>query len=369
MKNTENSSLKYDAPFVLLFGGVGCEREVSQRGAYNVLALAEKAGVPCLPVGIDREGYWYLYRGEAENVRSGFWALDKERLAPVYIRKGCGTYLFGADFMIAVKGFLPLLHGDFGEDGIVQGALEAAGLPFVGSRTLGGALATDKAACKMLAEAAGIPTLPYVLYVGGGSAYRGGKLALSERAALEGAAALGFPVFIKPSGLGSSIGAGVARNEGEFYRRLAEAEEIGDGRVLIEAYLPERRELECAYFESRDGILITPPGEAVCNKEFYDFHEKYESGEVRLHSRAEISDEVGDRLIEYTKILAPLLGLRHMGRVDFFLTDEGEIYFNEVNPIPGLTESSLYLRMLNHAGVSSEEFIYSIERWLREAAV
>jgi ABC-type multidrug transport system fused ATPase/permease subunit len=155
----------------------------------------------------------------------------------------------------------------------------------------------------------------------------------------------------------------------EFYERLEEAEKLGDGRVLIESYLPGRRELECAYFESSAGVVITPPGEAVCNKEFYDFHEKYESGEVRLYSKSPLSDDISERLIEYTKILSRLFGLRHIGRVDFFLADGKKIYFNEVNPTPGLTESSLYLGMLGAAGVSSEEFVFSIERWLREAAV
>jgi D-alanine-D-alanine ligase len=369
LKNTESSSLKCDAPFVLLFGGVGCEREVSQRGAYNILTLADRVGAPCIPVGIDKRGYWYLYRGEAENIRSGFWAGDKDRLIPVFIRKSDGAYLFGSDFKIAVKGFFPLLHGNFGEDGIVQGALEAAGLPFVGARTLCGALATDKAAGKILAASVGIPTLPYVLYLGGKDDCRCGNLALSKKEAFRQAEALGLPVFIKPSGLGSSIGAGVARSEGEFYERLEEAEKLGDGRVLIESYLPGRRELECAYFESSAGVVITPPGEAVCNKEFYDFHEKYESGEVRLYSKSPLSDDISEKLIEYTKILSRLFGLRHIGRVDFFLADEKKIYFNEVNPTPGLTESSLYLGMLGAAGVSSEEFVFSIERWLREAAV
>ena len=251
----------------------------------------------------------------------------------------------------------------------MQGALETNRLPFVGCKTLCGALSTDKASAKMLVEAMGVPTLPWVLYVGGrDNAASGGRVAFSNREAIRLASELGFPVFVKPSGLGSSIGAGVARDEDELYERISEAEREGDGRVIIEPYLSVRRELECAFVETPSGVVITPAGEADCGKDFYDFREKYESDTVRLYSIGRVSFDIQNKLMEYTRSVGALLGLRHIGRVDFFLSG-GNIYFNEVNPIPGLTASSLYLKMLASAGIDSKSFLSYVDRWLEEDRV
>ena len=165
--------------------------------------------------------------------------------------------------------------------------------------------------------------------------------------------AFSYPMFIKPASLGSSIGVGMAETRRQLISALTLAFTMVD-RVIVEPCLTYKRELECGYFSVKSKELFTNPGE-ILHKGTYGYDEKYLSGEVGLAIRADVSDEIRDAVREYSRRLVRALGIRHLARVDFFLSDDGRLYFNEVNTMPGFTHSSLYAKMLEAEGIPKSE--------------
>ena len=166
-------------------------------------------------------------------------------------------------------------------------------------------------------------------------------------------------LFVKPRRLGSSIGAYPVYDRTDFFDCFPKAMEKGGGLVTAEMLVREKRELECAFCEAGGRRLITPPGEVLVDG-FYGYSEKY-GGETKVLPRADVDTEVGERIVKYSEMLADALSLRHLARIDFFLSGE-EVLFNEVNTFPGFTRESLYPKMLEAAGISVREAILSFIR-------
>jgi D-alanine-D-alanine ligase len=245
-----------------------------------------------------------------------------------------------------VSAAFPILHGDFGEDGRIQGLLECIGMPFVGCKTVTGAVAADKGFTKAVAESIGIPTVPWTAVNG---VPDGERIKEIEDT-------LSYPIFVKPARLGSSVGAGIAHDRAELCSLLSAAGELGDGRVIAERCLRSPRELECAMLDTARGRIFTFPAEVRTEGEFYSFEEKYSStSSAKLALRAEITEKTAECIKDYAKALADALGLEGISRIDFFL-DGDDIYFNEVNTMPGLTESSLYPGLME-AKEESADFV------------
>ena len=169
--------------------------------------------------------------------------------------------------------------------------------------------------------------------------------------------AVGYPMFIKPSGLGSSIGASTAENESDFrecYERAARYEH----RILIERRIDVKKELECAFFSQGGKEIFTKPGEITLGSGFYDYETKYsKDSAARTKTVGLVDKETEETLLSYAKKIAKLVGLRGLSRIDFFLDSEGELYFNEINTFPGFTKSSLYPAMLGEIGTSAEKLV------------
>ena len=316
-------------PLAVIYGGAGNEREISKVSAEFFLSAAARSGVPMLRIFIDKDGSFYIEK-------------DEKRIPtyPVLVNSESG-FLSGSE-IISVSAAFPILHGDLGEDGRVQGALSTAGIRIFGADTLSGAICSDKAYTKMIAEACGVKTAPFVTLIRDEGCSR----------AIARAEELGYPLFIKPTSLGSSIGANEARNIKELRKALECAFSYSE-RVLAERLIEDKRELECAYFSVGDKRLISPPAEVLV-KGFYDYDTKYRLP-ARTLLRARVSEKISKRLIGLTDTLAVALSVRHIARFDYFLLPDGEILFNEVNTCPGMTDSSLYPRMLDSLGVSPEE--------------
>lgn len=310
----------------LIYGGRGHEREVSVKGKEYILPLIDKEKYEPFTLFIDKGGRWLTDGGEVFPTRGGFYSPEKRK----FYKTDCA---------------IPLLHGDFGEDGRVQGALECADIPYVGCDSLAGAICRDKAIVKSVAQSLGIPTLPHLLIL------RGDGMDYALRRC---EATFSYPLFVKPARLGSSVGIGVARSGRELVSALTCAFCLGE-RVIVEPCLDAKRELECGYFSAKGKELFTNPGEILLDG-VYDYEKKYRSDEARLSVRAELCADLSEQIREYSRRLVRALSVRDISRVDYFLSD-GELYFNEINTMPGFTPDSLYLKMVEAAGIGEGEAV------------
>ena len=331
----------------LIFGGCGCEHDVSVLGAINVESALKEAGIKSVPILIKRGGGWFASADpEASAVTLTNESAELFSVFPTRLDGKAGFISRGGFFEVDVA--LPLLHGDCGEDGRIQGLLETVGIPFIGCDTTCGALSSDKAYTKLIAKSIGIPTVSGISLSPGDSLDTAICTAESE---------LGYPIFVKPTRLGSSIGASAAGCRDELRRALDTATAIGRGYVLAEKYISGARELECAFFECYGKQYFTNIGEIRCEGGFYDFNTKYsESSTAHLTASASLPQEIRDTVREYAKRIVHALGCRHLSRIDFFLAD-GVIYFNEINTMPGMTRSSMFPRLVEGEGISLSEFL------------
>ena len=305
----------------LIYGGRGREREVSIRGRNHVLPLIDADKYEIIEIFIDKDGRWLTEKGEVCPHGGGFIHTESKDFTPI----DCA---------------IPLLHGDFGEDGRVQGALDVASIPYVGCDVSGAAVCRDKVFVKTIAQHIGIPTLPFLLTL------RDEGIDYAIRQAEE---RFTYPLFIKPTSLGSSVGASAAESRRELISALTVAYAFAE-RVMIEPCLTDKRELECGYLGVKGKELFTNPGEILCEG-FYGYEEKYSCDRVALAIRADLSDRQSEAIRDYSRRLVRALGVRDLCRVDFFLSGD-EIYFNEINTMPGFTDGSLYARMIEAYGIS-----------------
>ena len=313
----------------LFYGGRGTEHQISILSKRYIKTLINTDKYNVIDCFIGKNGKIYI---EGELAIS----LLSESALAVGERK------------IKLDAALPILHGDFGEDGKIQALLELMRTPFVGCDTTSGAVAFDKVLTKRLCESVGIRVVPYVPF------YR----CCADDAQKICERSLGYPMFIKPTRQGSSYGANTIKCKEEFTECYNLAYKYGDGRVLAEKCLTDKRELECAYLAYGDCKHISEVGE-VMSRGFYSFTDKYTRGRTEVTTRADIPIPVRNKLREWVGILADVLGIRHISRFDFFLSD-GELYLNEVNTMPGFTRTSLYPRLIADMGISLPDMLDSL---------
>ncbi len=317
----------------LIFGGEGAERRISELSATNVIEKI-KGKLDFITIGINDSGSWFLFEGNSCEIESGEWIKSDEKI-PVYPARFNGKSGFYTSDGKLIKAELafPVLHGDFGEDGIIQGALKCAHIPYIGSDVFSSALSSDKAFTKIVAEHLGIPTLPWFIPEG--------KNPSDVR--IEAERRLGYPFFIKPRALGSSIGASAVYAKRDFQRAYNEAVRLSCGKIMIESFADVKLELELALFDDGKRRFISKPGAIYSSGKFYSFSAKYDAEESpETKADAHLDANVIRKTRNMAKRLADFLGLGNISRIDFFLTPSGEIYFNEINSIPGMTKTSLY---------------------------
>ncbi len=324
---------------VLLFGGVGEEYEISLASAASVLP-ALSAHHTVYPIGIDREGGWYLTGQDAAAIAADRW---RPGAAPVRLDP-CRHALLSDEGPIPADAVLPLLHGGLGEGGGVAATLSLLGIPYVGCPPTAGMLGMDKPLAKRLAEEAGIKTARYRTVL------REEALdpALPARIGQE----LGYPLFVKPATLGSSVGASRVEREEELLLALMTALRL-DGCALCEEYI-EGAEVELALLERGDTLFGTLVGEIDHGARFYDYNAKYRDRATRIFVPARIPLSQRTAVAEAGRTVFRALGCRGLARVDFFVRGE-EILFNEINTMPGFTDVSMFPRLLAAAGLPLEE--------------
>ena len=323
----------------LIFGGRGMEHEVSVNGARFVFPLIDEEIYRKILVFIAKDGRWIIITDVSR--------LDGVECFPIF-KDGAGGLITDKEF-IPIDVAFPLLHGDYGEDGVVQGALENAKIPYVGCDVQSSAVARDKGLVKLIAKELGIPTAKWVEHTG-----------CTEESVWLAERLLGYPVFVKPARLGSSVGASYAKSESELYSAIENASRLGRGRVIIEEFIEIEKELESAYYSASGRILFTSPGEVVCDSGFYDFERKYLGEGAQVSEKSSVDNIYSEKIAEYSEKLVKKLGLRHVARIDYFLSKENKIYFNEVNTMPGFTARSLYPRLTEKHGIPPRELINSL---------
>lgn len=323
----------------VIFGGRSGEHEVSLVSASAVVASLDAAKYEVFEIGITQDGLWY--RGE--NCLESFKKKDFSTLEPVIFSTDPENR--GLDIDVA----FPVLHGPFGEDGTIQGLFEMLQIPYVGCGVLASSTAMDKLQCKALWKAADLPIVPYVGF---------NKTAWTqEREAVEGDIKenIGFPCFVKPANMGSSVGISKVKNPDDLEKAVELALRY-DRRALVEKAV-NAREIECAVL-GNDEVVASPLGEIILGGEFYDFYDKYINGVSQTQIPADISEELASEIQTMCVKAYKLLDCSGLSRVDAFLDrDTGEIYLNEINTMPGFTSISMYPKMMASKGISYEEVL------------
>jgi D-alanine-D-alanine ligase len=341
---------------VVLFGGRSAEHEVSCISAFHVLRAADPARYVVDPIGITRDGHWVRAEGALDALRAGAGALPAatsgvealEAVGPAVDPLPAVLPSAQDDLPVVV---FPILHGPHGEDGTVQGMLELADVPFVGSGVLGSALCMDKLKAKDVAAAAGIPQ---ARWIGARSTE------LDDLPARVDAAALPYPVFVKPANLGSSIG--VARVTDPDGLPAAAAAAAGyDEWIVVEEGIAGR-ELEIAVLGNTEP-RASVPGEVIPGRDFYDYEDKYLEDSARIVIPAELPDGVAQEMADLAVRAFTALRCDGMARVDCFYEEGGRgLLLNEVNTIPGFTPISQYPKLWAASGLPYDELVDELVR-------
>lgn len=332
---------------MVLYGGKSSEHEVALRSAASVLKHLDSEKYEILPVCVDKEGVWRNASKTAieEVKRKQIEAKDLET------NSGLPTTSLENQKVDVV---FPVMHGTFCEDGAIQGFLEMAGVPYVGSGVLASAIGMDKVVAKRLAEQAGITVVPYV------ALKRRDFDRVKDGITAEVKKRFGFPVFVKPVSAGSSVGVHKVKKADQLLPAIEDAFRY-DTKVLIEQAI-DAREIEIAALESlEDGVdpIISVPGEIVPEHEFYSYEAKYldENG-AKLLIPADLNAQQTKAAQNMAREIFYALEVEGMARIDLFMDKKtGKFYFNEINTIPGFTSISMYPKMMEASGVSYAQLL------------
>jgi D-alanine-D-alanine ligase len=331
------------ARVLLLFGGRSAEHDVSCTSAVAIHDALVEAGHGVIPVGIDRDGGWWI----ADTTHRPF----RPEGRPAALRLPDGRLLVGDDALDYDLVF-PVLHGPYGEDGTVQGVFEIAGKPYVGCGVLPSALAMDKDIAKRIFEAAGIPTSRW--RVVRGAEFRADPTGTSESILKD----LGSPVFVKPAELGSSVGIAKAESMTAVESAIAHALTYGD-KVVVEEFI-SGREIEVAVLE---GPRTAVPGEVFSAGEWYDYVSKYEDEASDFRAPAQLPYERTAEVRSLAERAFAAIECRGLARIDFFYLDGGRGFLiNEVNTMPGFTPISGFPKMWEASGMTYAELCNELVR-------
>lgn len=348
----------------IIFGGRSGEHEVSVRSAGNVIESLDADKYDIVPIAIDHEGRWLdparsanlLSPAAQKTLGAGSEEFAEGEIGLVPDPRAKGLTVLGKNgsgSRLRLDVIIPVLHGTFGEDGTIQGLLELANLPYVGCGVLASSCGMDKVVMKSLFHAAGLPMCRYAWF--SRAEWERGSDAVLERIERE----IGYPSFVKPANLGSSVGVSSAADRDSLAKGIDLACEY-DSRIIVEEGL-EMREIECAIL-GNSMPEASLPGEYVIkdkSKTFLDYEEKYAgTGNNEFVVPAPISDELSDRVREMAVTAFKAIDGAGLARVDFFLIEgSGELLINEINTMPGLTDASGFPKMWAGSGVAFGEVL------------
>ncbi|MGE5580626.1 MAG: D-alanine--D-alanine ligase family protein [Bacillota bacterium] len=333
----------------LLFGGRSGEHEISVLSARSIYRAAQKTGMQVVGAGITRDGHW-VFMGDCSEFLGGGAAVVTSDLGPACAilpdpsRKGLWVEGPGRLYNVPVDVVFPVLHGLYGEDGTVQGLLEMSGIPYVGAPPLASAICMDKGTTKRLLQTHGVPHVPGFTVERFAWRTKGSEVLKALSGLLK------YPVFVKPSGSGSSLGVTKVKRAGAMPKALDTAF-LYDTKALIEPSQEGLLEIECSVL-GNDEPVASLAGQILPTREFYDYEAKYIDDTTQYAIPAPLSAELMKHVQETAVAAYKATGCRGMARVDFFVDIRaGEAYVNELNTIPGFTNISMYPKLWEASGL------------------
>jgi D-alanine-D-alanine ligase len=337
----------------LVFGGRSGEHDVSLASANSIMANLDREKYDVVPIGITREGSWLLGTEPAKLLAAGQLSNpdSQEEQTTIVTLTGDPNLrrlipLESGEVLRdngALDVIFPVLHGTYGEDGSLQGLLEMANVPYIGCGVLGSALGMDKEKMKLIFRSIGLPIVDYLVY-------RRNEWERSPEAVMDTVEGrIGYPCFVKPVNLGSSVGINKAHDRGELEHAMHVAAEF-DRKIIIERGI-NCREIECAVL-GNDEPLASVAGEIVASNEFYDYNAKYIDNQSQTLIPAPIAPETAEQVRRFALTAFIALDLSGLARVDFFLDKESnQLYINEVNTMPGFTQISMFAKLWEASGL------------------
>jgi len=348
----------------VLFGGISPEHEVSLRSAESVLNNMDPEKYNIFPVGITKNGDWILFGGTDYSMLPGGQWLDhpNNRRAAISPVRGQGLLSFEGDCVVRerIDVVFPVLHGENGEDGAMQGLLQMAGIPYVGPHVSASAVAMDKTLTKLVADQAGVPQAAWMLV-------RNNELDSHMDAVLDRVERkFSYPVFVKPAGTGSSVGVSKAPDRAALRDALLKAGTY-DKKILVEEFI-HGREVEVAVM-GNDSPVASICGEIDSGAEFYDYDAKYVTDTSVAYIPARISEDVEEQVRDAAVRIYSAIGCQGLSRVDFFVTyKDNRVVFNEINTLPGFTSISMYPKLFAASGIPYGQLIDELLKLALEAA-
>ncbi len=333
---------------LIIFGGKSNEYEVSLKSASSVIDNIDKSKYRIITIGITEEGKWLRFDGSTEEIRNNTWFNNKTCkeavLSPCTSHKGFIEFDDYSTNLVSVDLVFPVLHGKFGEDGTVQGLLELSGIPFIGCKTLSSSICMDKAIAHNIVREAGIKVAKSL------TIFEEDDNIVDKIKEKD----MKLPLYIKPAKSGSSIGITKVYDLDKLNEAL-EMAFIHDNKVVIEESI-NGFEVGCAVLGSKN-LIVGGVDEIELTKGFFNFDEKYTLETSKIHLPARIDEDKANEVKNTAIKIYKLLSCEGMARVDMFIDKDGEIFFNEVNTIPGFTGSSRYPKMMDLAGFSYTKLI------------
>ena len=347
----------------VLFGGVSPEHDVSLRSAEAVLNNLDKEKYEIIPVGITKTGRWLMYGStDYSKLPNGDWEVCPDNhpaaIAPAF---GAALLVASGDTMTTrqIDVVFPVLHGENGEDGAMQGLLKLAGIPYVGPHVAASAVSMDKTLTKLVADKAGVSQAAWHLV-------RRGDLDNRMESTLDTLEeSFSYPMFVKPSGTGSSVGVSKAADRAALAKALTEAAKF-DEKILVEEFI-RGREVEVAVMGNANPVASVC-GEIDSGADFYDYEAKYITDTSTSYIPARIDDVVAEQVREAAVKIYTAIGCCGLSRVDFFVTyDDNRVVFNEINTLPGFTSISMYPKLFDASGIPYSELLDELLRLAMEA--
>ncbi len=333
----------------IIFGLMSTENEVSVQSAKSIMRELNKEKYEIFPIYISKEGIWYKYLETEEIIEFGQEIKNKEKIENII------------EELKKLDVIFPVLHGLYGEDGTIQGLFELLGIKYVGCKVLASSIGMDKAYTKIIFDRANINQAKYeYIKVDGDNYIYIDKEFNEEKLTMDSlikriTTNLKFPVFVKPSNSGSSVGINKAENEDELEEYIKYAAKF-DNKVLIEEGIIGK-EVECAVLGNED-IISSNVGEIKAADEFYSFDAKYKNQESKTLIPANISEEISREIRKLAVKAFKAIDGKGLSRVDFFVEDKtNKIYINEINTLPGFTNISMYPKLFESIGIKYNELL------------
>ena len=347
----------------ILFGGISPEHEVSLRSAESVLNNIDKEKYNIFPVGITKEGDWIHFKSEDYSLLpTGAWKSHPDnRRAAISPVRGQGLLSFEGDCVVreAIDVVFPVLHGENGEDGAMQGLLQMAGIPYVGPHVAASAVAMDKTLTKLVVDHAGVPQAAWKLV------RRNELRNHMENTLTDLEKCFDYPMFVKPAGTGSSVGVSKAADRDALGKALEFAAKYDD-KILVEEFI-HGREIEVAVMGNENPVASVA-GEIDSGADFYDYDAKYVTDTSVAYIPARIPEDVEEIVRDAAVKVYSAIGCQGLSRVDFFVTyEENRVVFNEINTLPGFTSISMYPKLFGASGIGYTELIDELLKLAMEA--